>query len=73
MSSWHLKRFSKDMCDEVARNPGIYDVQDLHQAISCAKLHFLDNDYGCDDKWVMRIQISCNNELRRRGESEEWD
>ena len=69
---WSLKRFTKGMCEEIANDLSHYDVQDLRQAIHCAKLHYLDDDYGCDVEWMTDICLKCNDELRRRGEREDW-
>lgn len=72
MSSWSLKRFTKDMCEEIANNPQRYDSQDLRQAIRCAELHYQDDDYGCDVEWMTNICLKCNDELRNRGERPDW-
>lgn len=65
MGSWHLKRFTKDMCEEIAENPRRYDCEDLRQAVKCAELHYIDGDYGCDVEWMTLISLKCNAELER--------
>lgn len=67
---WSLKRFTKDMCYEIASNTSAYDLGDLRQAINCAKLHYKDQDCGCSFEWMTYICQKCNEELKKRGESE---
>ncbi|MBQ7329430.1 MAG: hypothetical protein IJX01_05945 [Oscillospiraceae bacterium] len=67
--SWHLKRFTRDMIDEIVRNPGNYDTQDIRRAAKEAEYHYLDGTYGCDIEWMTLVQLKLNEVLRSRGES----
>lgn len=67
--SWHLKRFTKDMIDQIANNPSSFDTQDVRRAASEAELHYVDGTYGCDIEWMTTVQLKLNDVLRSRGES----
>jgi len=67
--TWHLKRFSPDMIEEIANNPYQYDTQDIRRAAKEAELHYLDSTFGCDVEWMTRVQMKLNSALRDRGET----
>lgn len=67
--SWHLKRFTRDMIDEIAKNPNNYDTQDIRRAAKEAEYHYVDGTYGCDIDWLTTVQMKLNAALRNRGES----
>ena len=67
--SWHLKRFTKDMIEQIANNPSRFDTQDVRRAAQEAELHYIDGTYGCDVEWMTEMQLKLNDTLRSRGES----
>ena len=67
--SWHLKRFTRDMIEEIANNPNNYDTQDIRRAAKEAEYHYVDGTYGCNIDWMTTVQAKLNSALRNRGES----
>lgn len=67
--NWHLKRFSRDMIDEITKYPNNYDTQDIRRAAKEAEFHYIDGTYGCDIEWMTLVQMKLNEVLRSRGES----
>lgn len=67
--SWNLKRFTKDMIEQIANNSAQFDTQDIRRAAIEAELHYTDGTYGCDIEWMTEMQLKLNDVLRSRGES----
>lgn len=66
--TWHLKRFTRDMIDEIADNTHKYDTEDIRRAAQEAEYHYQDGTYGCDIEWMTSVQMKLNAALRSRGE-----